>query len=89
MAQDTRCPHLLDPRDVAATQRDGCEECLASGSSWVHLRRCTGCGHVGCCDSSPNKHATAHFRATEHPVVQSFEPGEEWRFCYVDDLVQG
>jgi uncharacterized UBP type Zn finger protein len=63
----------------------GCAECLASGSRWVHLRLCLSCGHVGCCDSSPNRHATAHFRATGHPVVRSYEPGEEWAWCYVDE----
>lgn len=63
----------------------GCEECLASGSRWVHLRLCLACGHVGCCDSSPNRHATAHFHATQHPVVRSFQPGESWAWCYVDE----
>ena len=80
------CLHLTDtaaPVPAAATP-DGCEECLASGGRWVHLRQCTGCGHVGCCDSSPATHATKHFRATEHPVVRSYEPGEAWLWCYVD-----
>ncbi len=63
----------------------GCEECLAMGSSWVHLRICLTCGHVGCCDSSPNRHATAHYRATKHPVVTSGEVGETWAYCYADD----
>lgn len=83
------CAHLADtsaPVPPAPTP-DGCEECLASGSRWVHLRQCTGCGHVGCCDSSPNKHAAAHFRGTEHPVVRSYEPGEAWRWCYVDSQI--
>ncbi|HYG69782.1 MAG TPA: UBP-type zinc finger domain-containing protein [Anaeromyxobacteraceae bacterium] len=61
----------------------GCEECLARGDDWVHLRLCLTCGHVGCCDSSPNRHASRHFRATEHPVAKSFEPGENWAWCYV------
>ena len=65
---------------------DGCEDCLASGGQWVHLRICLECGHVGCCDSSPNRHATKHFQATRHPVIKSFEPGEEWGYCYADDL---
>jgi uncharacterized UBP type Zn finger protein len=65
----------------------GCEECLASGDSWVHLRMCLTCGHVGCCDSSKNKHATKHFQSTGHPIVQSVEPGESWRWCYVDRAV--
>jgi uncharacterized UBP type Zn finger protein len=62
----------------------GCEECMKTGSWWVHLRTCLACGHVGCCDSSPNKHATKHFHATKHPVMTSKEPGEHWRFCFVD-----
>jgi uncharacterized UBP type Zn finger protein len=78
------CTHIDQIRDVAPLTPDGCEECLASGSTWVHLRLCLTCGHVGCCDSSPNKHATKHFHRTKHPIVQSFEPGEDWRWCYVD-----
>jgi uncharacterized UBP type Zn finger protein len=65
---------------------NGCVECLATGGRWVHLRRCVTCAHVGCCDSSPNRHATAHSRGTGHPIVQSFEPGEDWYWCYVDDV---
>ena len=61
---------------------DGCEECLANGGRWVHLRLCLGCGHVGCCDQSPGRHATKHFHATGHPVMRSFEPGENWGWCY-------
>jgi uncharacterized UBP type Zn finger protein len=64
----------------------GCEDCLLMGGRWVHLRRCDACGHIGCCDSSPNKHATAHFHTNGHPVVQSFEPGEEWFWCYADEV---
>ena len=60
----------------------GCQECLAEGARWVHLRLCMTCGHVGCCDSSPGRHATHHFHATRHPVVKSFEPGESWAWCY-------
>jgi uncharacterized UBP type Zn finger protein len=63
----------------------GCAECLTNGSSWVHLRLCLSCGHVGCCDDSPNRHATAHFRATQHPVIRSYEPGEAWGWCYADE----
>jgi hypothetical protein len=81
------CPHLLDTREAAPRTPQGCEECLASGARWVHLRLCRSCGHVGCCDSSVNKHATKHFRATGHPVIRSFEPGERWSWCYVDELV--
>ena len=65
---------------------EGCEECLKSGSWWVHLRLCLTCGHVGCCDSSPNRHATRHFHGTSHPIVQSLEPGEDWRWCYADEV---
>jgi len=77
------CTHLNQVAD-AAPKTDGCEECLQQGERWVHLRLCLTCGHVGCCDSSPNKHATAHFRATGHPIVRSLEPRERWRWCYVD-----
>lgn len=63
----------------------GCEECLKTGSRWVHLRECLTCGHVGCCDSSPNRHASAHYRGTQHPIVASAEPGETWAWCYVDE----
>lgn len=63
---------------------NGCVECLESGDRWVHLRLCLSCGHVGCCDSSPNRHASKHHDATGHAVIRSFEPGETWRWCYVD-----
>ena len=79
------CTHVDTIRDVAPSG-EGCVECLESGGVWVHLRRCASCGHVGCCDSSPNRHATAHFRSSEHPLVQSFEPGEDWFWCYADQL---
>jgi ubiquitin-hydrolase Zn-finger-containing protein len=64
----------------------GCEDCLAIGAKWVHLRMCQTCGHIGCCDSSPNRHASAHARGQSHPIVRSAEPGEEWSWCYVDDV---
>jgi uncharacterized UBP type Zn finger protein len=80
------CAHLNDLEAVTA-HTQGCEECLQSGSEWVHLRLCLSCGHVGCCDSSPNKHATAHFHSSHHPVIQSFQPGEDWMYCYEDDLM--
>jgi hypothetical protein len=80
------CGHVALTHDVAPSA-DGCEDCLATGGRWVHLRLCMTCGHVGCCDSSPNRHATAHFRGTEHPVIQSFEPGEDWWWCFVDEVV--
>ena len=80
------CKHLLLPDDAPARTPKGCEECLQMGSWWVHLRRCLRCGHIGCCDSSPNRHATKHFHATTHPVVKSFEKGENWKWCYVDEV---
>jgi uncharacterized UBP type Zn finger protein len=79
------CGHLDQVADVTPSG-DGCEDCLRIGGSWVHLRMCMSCGHVGCCDSSPNRHATAHFRAEQHPIIQSYEPGEEWWWCYIDDF---
>jgi uncharacterized UBP type Zn finger protein len=79
----TRCSHLKDRKKAPPTSV-GCQECLEKGDSWVHLRLCEACGHVGCCDSSKNKHATAHFNSTHHPVIKSFEPGEDWRYCYID-----
>jgi uncharacterized UBP type Zn finger protein len=80
------CAHVRGPVEVRVRTPAGCEECLATGSRWVHLRVCMSCGHVGCCDSSPGKHATHHFHATEHPVVRSYEPGEDWGWCYVDQV---
>jgi hypothetical protein len=65
----------------------GCEDCLKIGARWVHLRECLSCGHVGCCDQSPNRHATAHFRHSRHPIISSAEPGETWCWCYVDERV--
>ncbi|HEU4349267.1 MAG TPA: UBP-type zinc finger domain-containing protein [Actinoplanes sp.] len=81
----TVCTHLDQAEDVTPSG-DGCVECMESGSRWVHLRLCETCGHVGCCDSSPHKHATAHFHATSHPLVQSYEPGENWWWCYQDQV---
>ncbi|HET6361166.1 MAG TPA: UBP-type zinc finger domain-containing protein [Gemmatimonadota bacterium] len=80
------CTHLDQVRDVPA-RTEGCEECLKTGRRWVHLRMCRSCGHVGCCDSSPNRHATAHFLETGHPIVRSAEPGESWSWCFVDETV--
>ena len=80
------CTHLDQIRDVQPRTPEGCEECLQLGDTWVHLRLCRTCGHVGCCDSSKNKHATKHFHATHHPVVQSFEAGENWLGCYIDQV---
>ncbi len=81
-----QCTHLKD--HVLTENPDtpnGCEECLATGAPWVHLRLCLECGHVGCCDDSPNTHATKHFHATKHPVMRSFEPGEDWGWCFLDE----
>ena len=88
MEASPTCTHLdrvelLDPpADVP-----GCPQCLASGDSWVHLRMCQTCGQVGCCDNSPNRHATAHYEATRHPILRSIEPGEDWSWCYEDQLM--
>jgi uncharacterized UBP type Zn finger protein len=86
MAQEAvPCTHLNTIREVKPSAA-GCEECLKMGSTWVHLRECLECGHVGCCDSSINKHATKHFHATKHPIIRSFQPGERWKWCYVDEV---
>ena len=83
----TSCSHLDQieitelPAEVA-----GCEDCLREGGQWLHLRICLTCGHVGCCDDSPNRHATAHNHATSHPIIRSLEPGEDWSWCYVDEI---
>ena len=79
--------NLKDVPGASASYAKGCEECIAMGDSWVHLRECLVCGHVGCCDSSKNKHATKHFHATKHAVVRSVEPGERWAWCYVDEAM--
>ena len=81
------CLHLARLADATVEASSaGCAECVAIGASWVHLRRCQTCGHVGCCDQSPNRHASGHYRETRHPVVRSHEPGETWSWCYVDAL---
>jgi uncharacterized UBP type Zn finger protein len=81
------CPHLSTIDKTVRPHTKGCEECLAMGDEWVHLRLCMQCGHVGCCDDSKNKHATAHFRASGHPVIiRSLEPGERWAWCFVDEV---
>jgi uncharacterized UBP type Zn finger protein len=80
------CEHFQRLPAPEPTERTrGCEECLKIGQKWVHLRKCLICGHVGCCDQSIGKHATAHFHETKHPVISSAEPGERWKYCYVDD----
>jgi len=87
MSSDGGCEHLRDlSTDVAPNTPGVCEECVRDGTQWVHLRLCLSCGHVGCCDSSPQRHATAHYHDSDHPVIRSAEPGESWRWCYVDEL---
>jgi CPA1 family monovalent cation:H+ antiporter len=83
-----RCRHLAAAPDHVEPNAVGvCEDCIVEGTTWVHLRLCLTCGHMACCDSSPRRHASAHFRGTEHPVMESAEPGESWRWCFVDNRV--
>ena len=86
MAQE--CTHL-DSIKVTQTDIHVCEDCIKTGDTWVHLRMCLTCGHVGCCDSSPNKHASKHANQSDHPLIRSIEPGERWVWCYVDQRVPG
>lgn len=79
------CTHLSSIEELKIAPERVCEECVKTGSRWVHLRTCQTCGVTLCCDSSPNRHATAHFHATSHPVVSSAEPGEHWIWCYADE----
>lgn len=79
------CKHIDQIRNVKP-RTTGCEECLKMGDTWVHLRLCLTCGHVGCCDSSKNKHATKHYHSSHHAIMQSFEPGEDWKWCYIDEI---
>jgi uncharacterized UBP type Zn finger protein len=86
-AEQQACTHL----DRVSIQQlppsvDGCEDCLRTGGQWLHLRICLGCGHVGCCDDSPNRHASAHWRSSGHPLMRSLEPGEEWSWCFIDEV---
>jgi uncharacterized UBP type Zn finger protein len=81
-----KCTHLADLKKKVKPRTKGCEECLKMGDTWVHLRMCLECGHVGCCDSSKNRHARAHFAETQHPLIQSAEKGEDWKWCYIDDM---
>ena len=85
-AEQPTCVHLGKIDRQVRPKTDGCEECLEIGDDWVHLRLCMTCGHVGCCDDSKNHHATKHFHKTKHPVMRSLEPGEEWGWCYIDEL---
>ena len=80
-----KCKHL-DQIKITTTDQHVCGDCVKIGDTWVHLRMCLICGHVGCCDSSPNRHASAHARSSDHPIVSSVEPGEDWSYCYVDDV---
>jgi hypothetical protein len=83
---DIGCTHLDHIHDVKP-RTNGCEECLKMGSTWLHLRECLECGHVGCCDESPSRHATAHANASGHPIIRSLQPGERWSWCYIDRIV--
>lgn len=88
MTDQPTCTHLdtveyLEPPEPVR----GCEDCLKLGASWVHLRMCHTCGKIACCDDSPNRHATAHYHESEHPIIRSVEPGEDWSWCYVDELM--
>lgn len=85
MVDDKGCSHISQIQDVIPSA-DGCEDCLKIGDDWVHLRLCLTCGHVGCCDDSKNKHATRHHHETEHPMIVSYEEGENWLWCYVDKV---
>jgi uncharacterized UBP type Zn finger protein len=84
-----KCRHLNLIQDVEPRTPEGCEECLAMGDTWVHLRLCMSCGQVGCCDDSRNRHARAHAGSSGHPIVRSIEPGESWLYCFVDDELVG
>ncbi len=84
--REQECSHLDLIQEVTPSA-EGCEDCLKIGDTWVHLRLCLICGHVGCCDNSKNKHATAHFHTTGHPLMMSFEPDEDWMWCYVDETL--
>jgi len=82
---EQQCVHIAGVQEIKPSTPQGCEDCLKTGDTWVHLRLCMECGHVGCCDSSKNKHATKHFHASRHPVIKSFQPGEQWLYCYADE----
>lgn len=81
------CDDLANAVDITDRTPGQCEDCVANGTRWVHLRTCLSCGQVGCCDSSPEKHATRHYQDTEHPVMRSAEPGEKWRWCFVHEVL--
>jgi hypothetical protein len=83
---ERECTHLSGLGPVEPSVTGACEDCLREGTRWVHLRLCLGCGHMGCCDNSPRRHATAHWNSSHHPIIASAEPGEEWAWCYADSL---
>jgi uncharacterized UBP type Zn finger protein len=89
MPDMTTCPHLVDlpTADPEPSEPGGCAECLATGLRWVHLRICLSCGNIGCCDSSPGRHAAKHAGTSGHPIIRSYEPGEDWRWCFVDETI--
>ena len=88
MSTEAACSHLDQVSDgVEPHTTEGCEDCLREGTGWVHLRECLSCGHVGCCDSSPGRHASAHYRGSQHPLMRSMEAEEDWGWCYPDQLV--
>ena len=84
--QPGQCEHIIQADLEKSGNTQGCEECEKTGSEWVHLRLCLACGHVGCCDASRNQHSTKHFKNTLHPVIKSFEPGESWKWCFMDEI---
>jgi monovalent cation:H+ antiporter-2, CPA2 family len=86
MSSEPVCDHLPQVNKHHKPNTKGCEECMKMGDGWVHLRLCLTCGHVGCCDSSKNKHATKHYLSSHHPIVRSLERGENWGWCYVDEI---
>ena len=89
MSGEASCAHVADHVKKVHRNSSGCAECIALGDRWVHLRMCLECGNIGCCDSSKNKHAAAHFHQTEHPIMRSVEAGEDWRWCYIDERIVG
>ena len=86
MPRAQACSHASEIENVTPSSPDSCLSCVEMGDTWVHLRICLVCGHVGCCDNSKNRHARRHFHQTSHPVIQSYEPGEAWRYCFIDDV---
>lgn len=87
MSKSKACIHIKEVNQSIMGNTKGCEECEKIGDQWVHLRLCLTCGHVGCCDSSSNKHATKHFHQTNHPIIKSYEPQEKWKWCYIDETM--